>query len=71
MPIEVETLERIIENEIARIKSNMSDMSFDRFRFYETSLNGMVRLLSKASGTHYMWSFTNGLRNCGYPETVD
>lgn len=71
MTIEVEQLERIIENEIANIKAEMNDISFERLKRYEKSLNGMVFLLSKASGTHYVWSFTNGLKNCGYPETVD
>lgn len=71
MAVEIETLERIIETEIAGIKIVMNEMSYDRMRSYEKSINGMVFLLSKASGTHYMWSFTNGLRNCGYPETID
>lgn len=71
MTIEVEQLERIIENEIANIKAEMNDISFERLKRYEKSLNGMVFLLSKASGIHYMWSFSKGLINCGYPETVD
>lgn len=71
MKIEVEQLERIIESEIAMIKAELPDMSYERAKTYEHSFNGMVCLLSKASGTHYMWSFTNGLRNCGYPETID
>ena len=71
MKIKVETLERIIENEIATIKSELPDMSYERAKTYEQSFNGMVFLLSKASGTHYMWSFTKGLINCGYPETED
>lgn len=71
MTIEVEQLERIIENEIANIKAEMNDMSYERLRGCEKSLNGMVFLLSQASGTHYMWSFRNGLVNCGYPETID
>lgn len=71
MTIEIKELERIIENEIARIKAELPDMPYERAKKYEHSFNGMIALLSKASGTHYMWSFTNGLRNCGYPETVD
>lgn len=70
MTVEIETLERIIETEIAGTKAVMNEMSYDRMRSYEKSINGMVFLLSQASGTHYMWSITNGLRNCGYPETI-
>lgn len=71
MTVEIETLERIIENEIAETKVVLNEMSYDRMKSYEKSINGMIFLLSKASGTHYMWSFTKGLMNCGYPETMD
>lgn len=67
--VSVEKLERIIEDQIAELRANYNEISYETFKRKEREILGMVMLLSKASGEHYMFSVSDGLRGCGYEES--